>query len=187
MENITLWYNSYCFKANTYGYDSLRKAHPFCWSTHEVQWIVFLIIENTQLSSNACSSCEGNLYKKALWIRSQIVISSDRRYQHSNPILTGMIIIYHFLHGSKIIIIDCFNRSVTRSKNFLDHYLDCHLELYLFTRDMYCLIQQSASHCCSLFSHSCFAIHIISKLNRYKTRSRSSVDTVQNLSIQIAI
>ena len=60
-------------------------------------------------------------------------------------------------------------------------------KLYPFTRDMHSSIQQSASHCCSSFSHSYIANHITSGLKLCRSRSRSSVYTVQNFSIQISI
>ena len=58
----------------------------------------------------------------------------------------------------------------TQRKNYLDHNPDCNLdanldhdpEMYSFTQDAHCSIQQSTSHCCSLFNHCYIAIHLIS-------------------------
>ena len=48
-------------------------------------------------------------------------------------------------------------------------------KMYPFTRGIHCSIQQSASHCCSLFSHCYIAIHVISGFKLSRSRSRSSV------------
>ena len=60
------------------------------------------------------------------------------------------------------------------------------IELYPFTRDIHCSLQQSASHCFSLLSNCYITIYLISGLKWSRSRSRSSVYTGQNSSIQIA-
>ena len=81
----------------------------------------------------------------------------------------------------------------TWSKSYLDRKLDCDLEhnpedvpFYTGHQDIHCSIQQSTSHCYSLFIVTLIAIHIISGLKLSRLRSRSIVYTGQNISIQIA-
>ena len=52
----------------------------------------------------------------------------------------------------------------TLSKNYPDHNLDSNLDC-----DLDCSIQQSALHCCSLFSHCYIAIHLISQLKSFRS------------------
>ena len=72
---------------------------------------------------------------------------------------------------------------VYTEQNYLNSDLDCDLDrvqkMYPFTRDIQCSVQPSAPHC-SLFSH-CYTM----KLSR--SRSFSSIYTIQNFAIQKAI
>ena len=61
------------------------------------------------------------------------------------------------------------------------------IQMYPLTRDIYCSIQQSTSHCCSLFNHCYIAIHLTYGLKLSRSRSRSSVYMGQNFPIQIVI
>ena len=54
---------------------------------------------------------------------------------------------------------------------------------YLSTQDIHCSIQQNASYCSDIHCH--IAIHLISGLRLSRLRSRSSIYTRQNFSIQI--
>ena len=68
--------------------------------------------------------------------------------------------------------------SFTQSKNYPDGNLDCDPE-YPFAWDIHCSIQQSTSHCCSLFRHCYIAIHLIPGLKL----SRLCVYMGQNFTI----
>ena len=66
-----------------------------------------------------------------------------------------------------------------------DIYLDRDSDDAL-TGDIHCSIQQSASHCCSLFSHCCIGILLISGFKLSRSGSRCSV-TRDKMSIQMAV